>query len=61
MSFLAILFNIFSLMFAGFMALDFFEVKYDFLGLNPLKLAGISLLLAVLTFLIHKFYRRNSH
>ncbi|MFZ2444869.1 MAG: hypothetical protein WAW37_00790 [Syntrophobacteraceae bacterium] len=52
-----ILFNVFSVMFAGFMALDFFEVKFELLGLSALKLAGISILLAALTFIVQKYYR----
>ncbi|MHC1727843.1 MAG: hypothetical protein AB9866_17880 [Syntrophobacteraceae bacterium] len=58
---LAILFNVFSLMFAAFMGLDFLEVKFDVLGLSSLSLAGISLALALLTFLAHKFYRPGRH
>ena len=60
MSFMAILFTVFSIMFAGFMAADFFEAKFDLLGLSALALAGISLLLAILTFVIHRFYGQNN-
>lgn len=56
MSPLSLLFNVFSILFAAFMALDFLEVRIEFLGLSSITLAGISLVLAVLTFLAHKFY-----
>jgi hypothetical protein len=58
---LVLLFNVFCLIFAGFMALDYLEVKFDFLGLTWLRLAGISILLAVVTFIAHKFYKPNNH
>ncbi len=54
---LVILFNVFCFFFAGFMTLDYFEVNFDFLHLSSLKLAGISIVLAVLTFVAHKSRR----